>query len=208
MKNKFKTLILLSLVAAIFGQCKKGKDDPFMSIHTRKARLVGEWKLTKGLTTSTSIPYTGNNSSSTTENLTETTFAISSLSGSSSGTYSYKIEIKKDGTFSSTEMKSYIGNNPYTVTTTKSGTWNFTGRVGDYKNKEQVVFSTLSENIITQFSNSTTNTTYTYTKNNVDNSGSWLLKELRNKKIVVTDNYESYTSSSQITYSREITLEQ
>jgi hypothetical protein len=47
MKNLFKTLIAVAIVSVTVQSCKKGEDDPAISLRSRDARLIGEWKLTK-----------------------------------------------------------------------------------------------------------------------------------------------------------------
>jgi len=42
-----KSLFLLLASAWLFTACKKGEDDPFLSLKSRDARLRGEWKLVK-----------------------------------------------------------------------------------------------------------------------------------------------------------------
>lgn len=48
MKNLRKLLVAgltLALVAPVTQSCKKGEDDPFLSLRSRTGRLAGEWKL-------------------------------------------------------------------------------------------------------------------------------------------------------------------
>jgi hypothetical protein len=45
MKFKKNVIILISTLLCIIYSCKKGDKDPIFSFHSRKARLVGEWKV-------------------------------------------------------------------------------------------------------------------------------------------------------------------
>jgi hypothetical protein len=47
MKNLFKTFIALAIVSVTVQSCRKGEDDPAISLRSRDARLIGEWKLSK-----------------------------------------------------------------------------------------------------------------------------------------------------------------
>jgi hypothetical protein len=47
MKNLFKTFIAVAIVSVTVQSCKKGEDDPAISLRSRDARLIGEWKLSK-----------------------------------------------------------------------------------------------------------------------------------------------------------------
>ena len=70
--KKFKTihmkkLLLLGAAAMVLvanlSSCKKGENDPFLSLKSRKARLCGEWTVTKSEGTSsyaTGIALTSN----------------------------------------------------------------------------------------------------------------------------------------------------
>ena len=42
-----KNFIVFALLSVTILACKKGENDPFLSLSSRKARLAGEWKLTK-----------------------------------------------------------------------------------------------------------------------------------------------------------------
>jgi hypothetical protein len=45
-KVKIALLVLIAGVT-VLTSCKKGKDDPFISLHSRDARITAKWKLTK-----------------------------------------------------------------------------------------------------------------------------------------------------------------
>ena len=111
--------------------CKKGENDPFLSLSTRKARLVGEWTLTKIEGTYSDIypADTPNNETSTTtySNGLETVTTVDGSGSTSVSTDTYTV------TYSFTKDRKY------TITTTKlatveveEGDWLFMG-----KNKNQ-----------------------------------------------------------------------
>ncbi|MDD4575741.1 MAG: hypothetical protein PHI36_04870, partial [Bacteroidales bacterium] len=53
MKNYKIILLLLAVFATTFSACKKGEDDPALSLRSRKARVAGEWKMTNIKSTNT-----------------------------------------------------------------------------------------------------------------------------------------------------------
>lgn len=57
-RNYVKYLTLLLLSAAVLNSCKKGEEDPFLSLASRTNRLVGEWQVQ-------SLDYTVEKESST-----------------------------------------------------------------------------------------------------------------------------------------------
>ena len=47
MKNNKIALFIVFIAAMSFGSCKKGENDPFISLRSRDARVTGKWELTK-----------------------------------------------------------------------------------------------------------------------------------------------------------------
>ncbi|MCE3226283.1 MAG: hypothetical protein K0S32_834 [Bacteroidetes bacterium] len=129
-------LIIIILSSLIFTTCKKGPDDPQISLRTRKARVVGEWRMKSG-TASITLEETGEppfnqahqfDGSNSTINQTES----GNVAYIYKSTYILSVKFNSDGTFEMNEA--YIGK-PLTAT----GHWNFGGRVGDVKNKEEII---------------------------------------------------------------------
>lgn len=94
--KKVRILIIVLTVLGAISSCKKGDNDPFISIRSRDARITGEWKVVN-------LEYNINNDgdiSSATLNgsiLTET-----NNGSSSSYSYSANWEINSDGTLNTT----------------------------------------------------------------------------------------------------------
>jgi hypothetical protein len=133
MKNTF--LKITFAVMAIIGvttvsSCKKGENDPFLSLRSRKARVTGEWKLTKGTVTET------DNSGGTTNTDVTTYTETTSSSGGFTTQYSETLTIEKDNTFEVVIVENGVSN-------TIRGNWYFSGKVKDQdlKKKEAIVFS-------------------------------------------------------------------
>lgn len=147
--------------------CKKGENDPALSLSSRTARVAGEWTVTgyeantlnaetdgdtqasnttlSGSTITTS--YT-NVSGGTTTNPTSTTSTVDEWS----------FTFEKDGTWSSVNNRTTVDTEedyPFagwtttntTVTTNNSnGSWSFVGKdkAGEYKNKERMILNVLT----------------------------------------------------------------
>ncbi|HTF02475.1 MAG TPA: hypothetical protein VK826_00555 [Bacteroidia bacterium] len=132
------TLVALVISAVSFTGCKKGEGDPFLSLKSRKARVAGEWKMTKGEGTHSEVfANTTFNSTITYDGNVETTVTTSSAgSATTTDKYNSEMTFEKDGTFSSV----YTDNNGSSaVITNNKGNWNFTSGVGDMKNKSQII---------------------------------------------------------------------
>jgi hypothetical protein len=179
MKTSIK-IAVAALVLASFGfeGCKKGENDPFMSLHSRKARVAGEWKVTAGSgTDATSSP-------ASTSSWTYDGASYVQTSGSNSVTTAMTItyEFEKDGTFKTITT---VTAPSYSDVYTETGTWNFTGKVGDDKNKDHLVMKTLVSTEVETIGSSSTTSTSTYTGDDAPVSVMYL-DELKNKEIIMT----------------------
>jgi hypothetical protein len=172
-------LVLLIAVFAIptFQSCKKGENDPSISLKSRKSRLVGDWTLKEG-----SITMTNGGSSGV------ITYNGSTESYSTGGSYSYtlKATIKKDGTFESTLLE----DGDLTVT---EGQWYFLegNKDKDLKSKECVAFvNTKVTN--TPAGNPTTISTF----NSIIPDATWQLDKLSSKEMIIIFDEQYSTGSS------------
>ena len=183
-----KTIVILStiLLSGIgFTGCqKKGANDPSISLHGRKARLTGEWTLSAG----TSTDVSGGSTSTTT--MTSTSATMTSGTVTTVYTYSDKLSFEKDGTWKEVTTASASG---FMDTYTTSGTWNWTGGVGDLKKREQIVLKTLSSSDVQTLGTATTTTADTYTGDDAP-SMVYEIDELKNKELIVI--WDGTTSSS------------
>lgn len=153
MKTTIKVaLAALTIASLAFSGCKKGEGDPFLSLKTRKGRIHGEWKITKGEGTRSYV--FANTTVTETISYDGTTETTTTNPGNSTSTskWTQTYEFEKDGAFTSTYTDN--DNNP-AVTTTMKGTWNWTGGVGDMKNKSQIVLT------VTESTTGSSTSTYT-----------------------------------------------
>ena len=174
MKNLILTTIFILFA---FSECKKGPDDPLISLRTRKARIEGNWTLKSGTEISTSSGFGGSSGEShTTYTETNYSYVSHSHSGNSnyseqnSGTFGMKMSFKKDGTFTIEQLYDES-------TATIKGTWNFTGKTKDIKKKEQIALTLTSTSDPDNNANSVVNSNQVFAVFNI--------KELRNKKMVL-----------------------
>ena len=158
-----KAVLMLAVGGVMLAtpSCKKGENDPFMSLSSRKARLSGEWDVTSSSATWSSTSGDWTSTTTVTSDGTTETSVNSTTSGgtttSSTDTRTINADswiINKDGTY--TREYNYTetdeDDNGFTttvttstVTSSESGTWSFVGKTkGEFKNKERVIFNTLS----------------------------------------------------------------
>lgn len=194
MKTSIK-IAVAALVIASFGfeGCKKGENDPFLSLSSRKARVAGEWNVTAGEGSNSQVFNTITvTETSTYDGATETTVTNPGNS-TSTDKYTVSYTFEKDGTFSNV----YTDNdaNPDEVTTT-TGTWNFTGGVGEMKNKSQLLLTILS------IANSGGTTTYSGTE---AVTLLYDIDQLKGKEMILKSNYTSSNSSQTSTSSLTLT---
>lgn len=138
MKTTIKVaLAALTIASLAFSGCKKGEGDPFLSLKTRKGRIHGEWTVKSG----EGKDVNGSITSTWTYDGTKKTTTVGSITSDNKFTETYEFE--KDGAFT---YKHVDNNGSPAVTETWTGTWNWTGGVGDMKNKSQIVLTVLSYN--------------------------------------------------------------
>jgi len=132
-KNKFLILLMLVVLASpIFNSCKKGADDPFISLRSRTSRLKGAWDLTSGTETGTT------DSSAYTKTFTESIVTITSGGQTTTNTHSEKMEFLKDNAFKGTKINNGVAS-------IGEGFWAFMDGYDDVKNKECVVIRISSQ---------------------------------------------------------------
>ena len=148
MKNTVVLLLSALVIAGSFSGCKKGENDPFLSLRSRKSRLEGNWVIVKEEVSETNI------NGSTTEimqsvydgemKVPTTTTTVGTISTTVIDTvkYTFNFDIKKDGNYKITAANE----NKIDIVTTE-GTWLFLGKskLNDLKNKEAILLTTTKQ---------------------------------------------------------------
>lgn len=115
------TLAIIAVSALTFSSCKRGENDPFLTFHTRDARLTQEWKLVSFNGTSvktlngveTNIEYTFDG----------TTLYTTVNGNTSSSTYEFTMEVKADGEVFSSETSIALDAGGANAQSTKTSFW-------------------------------------------------------------------------------------
>lgn len=115
------TLAIIAVSALTFSSCKRGENDPFLTFHTRDARLTQEWKLVSFNGTSvktlngveTNIEYTFDG----------TTLYTTVNGNTSSSTYEFTMEVKADGEVFSSETSIALDAGGVDAQSTKTSFW-------------------------------------------------------------------------------------
>ena len=206
---KKTTLIFLSaiLLTGTFVACKKGDNDPFLSLRSRKDRLSGLWTVKEetvnevitipGSTTTNNVVYDGQMAISS---------SVTVASGVSTTTidtskYSVSLEIKKTGNYE----KKIVNANLLDIEV-YSGTWMFLGKskIDKLKKKEAILITT-SKAVI---SDGAVSNSYVY----ADLNGKTIvIDQLKNKEmitIIVEDQanetgLSSSTKTTKTTYTQK-----
>jgi hypothetical protein len=180
-------LILCAVMAMpMLNSCKKGEEDPFLSLKSRKSRLSGEWKLTDGTQTvssaSATITYTYNGASVT-----------SSLGGSSP--YTETLVFNKDNTFKFT----ITDDDNLEVT---EGFWTFVEGYDEIKDKEMVLLQIGKRTITVSGNTSVQN----YTGSQMDEA-ILKFKRLASKDCIIADVGSKSTGSVVASFTMEMKYE-
>lgn len=185
-----KKLVILSFLSiasiTFFESCKRGANDPFISLRSRDGRLMGKWKLStisgKLNTDITNYDVLGKATTQNTEvkvDFTGTELKKTTTVGTSTSTQTYEysliLEILADQECHSTESaKVVMANNTNVLTTESHGNW-YWGNSS--QSKESVIITNLANSLIDKF---------------MDPNGelrSWYISRLSNKQIEFTLNY-------------------
>lgn len=170
------------VLVANLSSCKKGENDPTLSLKSRKSRLVGEWTVTKAegtSSTATGVALTSYSSTTTFDGTTQISTMTTAAGAGNPSTYSYTqaYTFDKDGTFTMTYTEG-------TDVTVYEGNWMFLGKnkTSELKNKEAVMLS------ITKETNTSdgTSTTESYTGYN-NMTMTFVLDQLKSKEIVMIE---------------------
>ena len=192
MKKLLSIIIVIALAAPFFTACKKGENDPGISLKSRTARLVGEWEV---------LTYdqkdTDNDGDTETISVDGSSFMMTSVwSGTtytSTGTASISMTIEKDGTFESVENYTITGDG-YTITdnTTLKGVWYWAdgNKELETKGKEMFIMQTTDR---TYFNG---NDTYVYSYEGVQCPVSYVQIDMLKSKELGIKMEGQYTSSN------------
>jgi hypothetical protein len=148
MKGSYRIFSVCFVSMLLILGCKKGEEDPTLSLRTRKERFAGDWNLTRGFVSSTSKNSVVNTSYTASAYTTTTSLNPDLVIN---GSYTKTLSINKEGTFIEETYK----DNQYTK---DQGYWTFLSGndIEKLKNKEAVLFKIASQfnsvgNILNQF---------------------------------------------------------
>ena len=219
MKKLFKLFTLAIVVFAMTfttSSCKKGENDPGISLRSRTARLSGEWTLAEFDYTSTSKSsgkdwnddtYTRSSTSTSKFDGTTRTYTSTSVYNGETSTYSdiimysETITIESDGTF---KIKTVTTDDGDVSTRTTEGDWIWL-KGNDEKelsNKEAVLFTPTKESNVSTYNGSTSTSSSTYGGKNLREPVTYIIDRLANDELIIlidsenTSNSGTYSSSS------------
>lgn len=199
-----RKVIFIALIASLampFESCKKGDGDPGLSLRSRKGRVTGEWKLTrmeeekkKVDDAETHIVKISIEGTSITETHTEDGVSHQDKGKVNAYTYTFDklgkftlhsditMEYDDHGRFAAGYDEDHIEVN---TKTDVSGTWNFLGKVDEFKNKERMILNLLEVKMVrtTKEDGETSTVTTTQKYGNGVNSIVWKLNTLKNKEL-------------------------
>lgn len=130
-----KQLCLILIILAFLFACKKGEEDPTISLRSRKARLCKTWKLDSG--SDTLFRWGGPNYFNT---YRQGLMIVNHLSAMQVyiKRYNFTVSFEKDNRYTF-DYKFEDTTTGSTFQRTEIGTWSFIGKDADNKNKEQIL---------------------------------------------------------------------
>ncbi len=190
-KNVFQFLIIISILLSVSGCLKKAKEDPFISFHTRKARMTGEWEAAYYFyRIESKTPSSWYNYAITmNEGGYSVTYVDGSVVGSGKGKLKIDMTFDRDGNFTRTDV---LDGDKYS----SKGTWDFKSGIGDAKAKSQLVLYIQSD--------SSSSGVSSWTGNYADFA--YDITELRNKRIKLSATVKSSESQGNIIETMDIDI--
>lgn len=181
MVHKLLILIVLVSLSIVLSSCKKGENDPGLSLRSRTARLAGKWTIAKGELKETYDDVT----ETTIINGTNYTFNSGRGANEVNGTFVGTVEFEKGGAFTDTRT---ITVNGQANTTTVKGNWSWVAKnkEQDLKSKEALYLTYTS---LISNAGGTTSTSWI----NPVGGGIWIIDQLKSKEMIVK--YETSQSS-------------
>lgn len=179
--------IFFFIIAISFYSCKKGENDPFLSLRSRTNRLVGEWKVTMEEESRTIISSIGKSTYQMNfDGAIKNIIATNESEGTTSNfsfEYTQTYTFKKDGTF-------LIKTSYPLYDKISEGTWNFLkkNKTEKTKNKECIYL------IVSKYSYTGTQPTGSVVSQEPEQISIGYvvnIDELTNKKIVLINDYTS-----------------
>lgn len=189
-----KTLIALTTVIAlgsVVTSCKKGENDPFLSLRTRKARVVGEWKVVSS--SSEEVDTNGDKTTRTFDGTTLTEVDYDASSGNTSTSTNTQTE---EWTFDKDYSFVYKLTTP-SGTQQYDGSWTFMGKSkeGDVKKKENIGLRILK---YTSTPTAGVSQTTTYSGDQ-DIFTVYEIDQLKNKEMIIkSGSKDTYTSGGTV----------
>jgi hypothetical protein len=191
MLKNLNFLLLTGLFSTLLMGCKKGENDPFLSLKSRKARIAGQWEMINwesSVTQSNSNPVS---SSSTTYSYTDEKLTTVYVSGSNTiktaNRYAVKYEFRKNGRFSIL-IEDYYEEGTIKSEQNIAGTWFFNGKNKslEQKKKEYISLNIISNKSNSYYSNGTPLGTNINVKFGLSGLETIQLNRLTNNEMVLT----------------------
>lgn len=172
-----KSILYVFILIVSLGSvtCKKGEDDPAITLLSRKARLTGNWQMVKGSITIGVKDSTGAYASQVYKlEADHYNYDVIGKGASFVGNCKLSISFTKNGAVTLDQVMD-------SLKISANGNWDFEGKVGKNKNKERV---SIKLNSINNYSNRFR----TFNKAQMDFT--YRIKELRNKRLVLVSDQE------------------
>jgi hypothetical protein len=202
MKTLVKASFIVAVAAIVFTGCKKGENDPFLSLKSRTSRLSKEWKLTSAdytttnKTTLTGLDYTSSNHytyDGTNMNAAgSVTWGTNTSTTNSSKPFSIILEFTKEGSLEQT-----VSDDGDVSIDAGYWSWLLKNKDLDLSNKEAIVISFAS------------NSDYTYTGTSISPNEVMVFDKLAADEFIISYDYtETYTGGDVFTRMGTMTFQE
>ncbi len=199
MKKALFSILAVAVVATSLTSCKKGENDPALSLKSRKGRLAGTWTVSAMDWTDTDV------SGGTTTTVTNTyennqRVEVTTIGTAPAVTNKYDLTetmtIEKDGSFTWSSTEKWVESQGTPITTAPEqkieakGSWAFNGKSKTVEQKNKESFSIFPTSV-TYTALTTATTTYT----GWTDATTWVIDQLKSKELIIKKD-ETTTDSS------------
>lgn len=170
----FSLLLVLFGAGLMLTSCKKGEEDPALSLRSRYARVVGDWKLHSG-----NVAYYAPFQDDRKETYTDSQIVYDSAGVKKYHAFTWDFSFENDGTFTSVKKETAPGG--LEEVETVKGRWQFTlkNEKDDLKNREGILLS------ITHYALSSGGALSTFETKNPVVGELWMLERLSHHEFTI-----------------------
>jgi len=198
-----RTIILLFVIVCLFNSCRKGKEDPFLSLRTRTNRLTGKWNLESSIGNIT-VKYANDKNVDYQyyhNKKNDNSFRYKKLEEYTNGyyiefeNYQFILSIDKKGNTSSSTV---INSECMNYSNTTDGTWRWLNKKKElYFTQLNIAYGDLINKVSDKYDDQLK---FELSENIIEKLRTFTVTRLTNKELKLVINYKATLNNQEIKY--------